>query len=600
MPVHFSPSRIAVAVVCTLLSLQGAHAQAEPAEPVDNSPLNGAMLFQLVVGELEFQNGKPAAGYQLMLDAARRTREESLFRRATDMALKAGDGVAAITAIEAWREALPQSFNASVYEVRILLELNRPADAAAAARSMLKLAAPADRATSISVLPRLFSRNKNRTETAALLEPVLQPWLADPIAGVVAQVSLGRVLLAAGNPARAFELATKAHAQNPSAEAPPLLALELMPTTPEADIIIKGYLQAKPAGTPLRIVYARLLASMQRYAEAAEQLEFVTRQEPQLAAPWLTLGAIHLELKQPRQAIMVANEYLKRERNGEVVPIGTPTSAPQPDNAPDEDDGEDDPAGAPREQAYFILAKAAEQLRDFTGAEVWLDKITTPARALDVLSRRAALLVAQGKQAKALEMVRRAPETTPESGRGKAMLEAQLMSDAKQWAGAEKVLDAANKRYPNDTELLYQQAMVAEKLDRLADMERLLRRVIDIRPDHHHAYNALGYSLAERNLRLQEARALIVTALEIAPGEPFITDSLGWVEYRLGNRAEALRHLTQAYRLRPDVEIGVHLGEVLWVDGQRDEARRVLREAQKRDASNEVLRSTLARLKVDL
>ncbi len=142
--------------------------------------------------------------------------------------------------------------------------------------------------------------------------------------------------------------------------------------------------------------------------------------------------------------------------------------------------------------------------------------------------------------------------------------------------------------------------MMAEKLNKLDDMERLLRRVIALKPDHQHAYNALGYSLAERNMRLPEARTLIKKALDLSPGEPFITDSLGWVEYRLGNKDEALRLLRGAYQSRPDVEIAAHLGEVLWVSGQTDEAKRVWREARARDSANDVLRETLARLRVDL
>jgi Flp pilus assembly protein TadD len=142
--------------------------------------------------------------------------------------------------------------------------------------------------------------------------------------------------------------------------------------------------------------------------------------------------------------------------------------------------------------------------------------------------------------------------------------------------------------------------MMAEKLNRLDEMERLLRRVIELKPDNAHAHNALGYSLADRSQRLPEARELIRRALELAPGDPFITDSLGWVEFRLGNLDEALRLLRVAYRARPDPEIGAHLGEVLWAMGQQDEARRVWREVRTRDAANEVLRETLARLKVDL
>jgi Flp pilus assembly protein TadD len=141
---------------------------------------------------------------------------------------------------------------------------------------------------------------------------------------------------------------------------------------------------------------------------------------------------------------------------------------------------------------------------------------------------------------------------------------------------------------------------MAEKLSRMDEMERVLRRVIELKPDHHHAYNALGYSLAERNQRLPEARELIAKALELAPNDPFITDSLGWVEFRLGNTAEALKHLRRAYASRPDTEIAAHLGEVLWASGQRDEARRVWREGRERDGDNEVLRETLSRLQVRL
>ena len=172
--------------------------------------------------------------------------------------------------------------------------------------------------------------------------------------------------------------------------------------------------------------------------------------------------------------------------------------------------------------------------------------------------------------------------------------------EAKRWPEAYEVARTAAQRWPNDVELLYEQAMMAEKTDRLVEMEQLLRRVMELQPDHHHAYNALGYSLAERGLRLDEARDLIRKALEFSPGDPFITDSLGWVEFRLGRLPEALRLLRQAYAARPDTEIAAHLGEVLWASGLRDEARRVFKEGRERDASNEVLREAIARLKADL
>jgi Flp pilus assembly protein TadD len=129
-------------------------------------------------------------------------------------------------------------------------------------------------------------------------------------------------------------------------------------------------------------------------------------------------------------------------------------------------------------------------------------------------------------------------------------------------------------------------------------MERLLRQVIALKPDYQHAYNALGYSLAERGIRLPEAKELIQKALAYAPNDPFITDSLGWVEFRMGNKAEAARILETAYKSRPDADIAAHLGEVYWSLGQRDRAQSVWREGLLLNAENETLMETLKRLRV--
>jgi len=131
--------------------------------------------------------------------------------------------------------------------------------------------------------------------------------------------------------------------------------------------------------------------------------------------------------------------------------------------------------------------------------------------------------------------------------------------------------------------------MVAERLNRVDILETNMRRVIAMRPDNAHAYNALGYSLADRNVRLDEALALIGKALELAPEDPFILDSMGWVFYRMGRPEDALRHLERAYRVRQDPEIAAHMGEVLWAVGRRDEARRLWREARQKDPDNEAL-----------
>ena len=162
------------------------------------------------------------------------------------------------------------------------------------------------------------------------------------------------------------------------------------------------------------------------------------------------------------------------------------------------------------------------------------------------------------------------------------------------------VLENALVRFPDNPELLYDYALLAERLDKLDQMEASLRRVMQIAPDNQHAYNALGYSLAERNIRLPEALSLIERALQMAPGDPFIMDSMGWVQFRMGNLPAAEDALRRAYAVRPDPEIAVHLGEVLWQKGDKDAAQALWREAQAKDPKNDALKSTLARLNVSL
>ncbi|MBP6375688.1 MAG: tetratricopeptide repeat protein, partial [Giesbergeria sp.] len=155
-------------------------------------------------------------------------------------------------------------------------------------------------------------------------------------------------------------------------------------------------------------------------------------------------------------------------------------------------------------------------------------------------------------------------------------------------------------QFPNDNDLLYDQAMLADRAGQQQTMERLLRQLIARQPDYHHAYNALGYSLAERGVRLQEAKELIEKALTYAPDDPFITDSLGWVEFRLGNHAQALLLLERAFEKRQDADIAAHLGEVLWKLGQHERAKALWKDAQQQHPDNETLRETLKRLGVAL
>ena len=591
-------------VAASLLVLAGAGTAAPgPASgtnKVENSNLDAPLFYQLLLGEIELRDGQAGTAYQLILDAARRSKDEQLFKRATEIALQTRAGDQALAAAVAWRQALPDSQDAMRYQIQLLVALNRLPEVEEPLMSLLRQGPRPALPSMLEAVPRFLARATDRHATAVLVERALQPFVDAPDTRTSALVAIGRSWLLADDRANALAALRRASDADPSAEGPALLALDMLPATTEAEAIVTRQLLAKPLSPTVRLLYVRTLATSQRLAEATKQVQILTQAEPNLAPPWLTLGALQLEMRHPKEASAALQTYVRLVEGG--APVNFAGAAPAPaaaDAGGDEDDTPPNTTSA-LTQAFLLLAQAAEQEQDFAGAERWLARIDSPQRALEVQARRASLLARQGKMTAARELIRRVPEQSPGDARAKLLAEAELLRDRKMWSEAEQVLAQANKAFPDDIDLLYEQAMLDEKLDRLDVMERLLRRVIELKADHQQAYNALGYTFAERKIRLPEARALIQKALELSPGEPSITDSLGWVEYRLGNRDEAIRLLRGAYQARPDPEIGAHLGEVLWSAGQSDEARRVFREARSRDAQNDVLRETLARLRVDL
>jgi tetratricopeptide (TPR) repeat protein len=173
--------------------------------------------------------------------------------------------------------------------------------------------------------------------------------------------------------------------------------------------------------------------------------------------------------------------------------------------------------------------------------------------------------------------------------------EAQLLREAKDYQESYDVLARALDKQPENADLLYDSALAAEKLNKLDVAEVNLRKLIKLKPDHAQAYNALGYTLADRTDRLKEAKDYIEKALKLAPDDPFILDSMGWVHYRLGNHKEGLDYLQRAYTQRPDPEIAAHLGEVLWVKGRSADAEKVWRDSAQEHPDNELLQQTMKR-----
>lgn len=552
-------------------------AERAKASTIESSALDAQLFYQLLIGELNATAGEPAAAVSLVLDAARRTRDPQLYKRATDLALESRSGDAALASARAWRQAFPATSEAHRYVLQILLALNRVTESTEALKSLLEITPAAEREQTLAGVPRLYARVGDKKLAATAVEQALAPMLTANATAAPAWASIGRLRLAAGDSAGALDAARRAQAADKQSETPVLLALELMDAkTPQAEALVRSFLASPRNGSPeLRMAYARTLLDAQRHADASTQLQALVRDKPDNAQAWLVLGSLQAQENQASQAEASLQRYIS------LAQAQGPASETARGLA----------------QAYLALAQLAEKRKDFKGAEAWLNKIDSAEAMTQAQTRRATLLGRQGRLQEGVALIRALPERRLGDSRNKLLAEVSLLREFKQFQPAYDLMTKAIAESPQDVELIYEQAMLAEKLNLLPDMERLLRQVIAIKPDYYAAYNALGYSLADRNVRLPEAKQLIQKALEFVPADPYIQDSLGWVEFRLGNRAEALRILEAAYKARPDAEIAAHLGEVLWTMGQRERAQAIWKEGLLLNAENETLQETLKRLR---
>lgn len=551
----------------------------DSAPPVVSNPaLDAELFYEIFLGELSSRTGDPGAGYALMLEAARRTGDGQLYQRAADIALQSRSGDYALAAAKAWKDVQPQSREANRYVLQILIALNRIGETPALLRQELAQSPARAKASTLAALPQMYSRASDKALAAKVVAEALVDELTHPATGPVAWVSLGRVRLAAGDKAGALDAARSAQTLDDASEGAARLALELMEEkTPDAEPLVVQALAKQPV-PELRLAYARVLLGLQRFPDAARQLETVTQAKPELAEPWLVLASLQYQDNRLPEAEQSLQRFI------ELMAASTGDQARERGLT----------------QAYLLYAQIAEKKQDYAAAESWLGRITNAEEVLNAQSRRASLLARQGKLPQARALLRSLPGTSTDEKRIKLLAEVQLLRDLKMYQEAYATQVDLVALAPDDTELIYDQAMLAEKAGKTDTMEQLLRQLIARQPQYHHAYNALGYSMAERGVQLDEAKQLILKALEFAPGDPFITDSLGWVEYRLGNKAEAKRLLETAYKARPDVEIATHLGEVLWSMGDQDGARKVWEEGRRVQPDSETLKETLTRLGVSL
>ena len=540
-----------------------------------NVDLSAEILFQVLASEVAAQRGAFGPATSTTLDLAEKTRDPRLARRAVEFALAGGDLVRALDAAQAWAELDPSDVEARQTALSLAAAAGRVEGMGSALRA--RIAAAPDKSVAIVDARRVVARLDDKRKALSILEEALTDVRNLP----ESHLALSRVAAAAGDKPRALQEARAALDAQPDSEAAAMLALQMgVETEPDQSVArARAFIATHAESRNLRVLLARALASLKDYDGARDELQALARANPEDFEVLYMQGVLAYQSQRPSDADGYLKQYLEvheqRTAKG-AAPL------PEADNA------------------LFLRVQIAEDQQRYDDAFDLLAKVDDPDAALPARLRQAVLRGKQGRVDDARRILHLIDPRDVREGSQVALTEAQILRNAGDRDEAVKVLEAANQRYPDAPDLMYDLAMLYEQQNRIDDMENRLRRIIAIKPDHAHAYNALGYSLADRNVRLPEAKRLIERAMNLAPDDPFIVDSMGWVHYRMGDNAKALSYLERAYELRPDAEIAVHLGEVLWASGQQARARELWREVQSKDPSNAALRGTLARLDVTL
>jgi tetratricopeptide (TPR) repeat protein len=331
------------------------------------------------------------------------------------------------------------------------------------------------------------------------------------------------------------------------------------------EVFLRDYLAAFPTARDARLTYAKLLARAGKFTESRAQFELMTRENPANPEAHFAVGLVALQtndLDSAKASFLKALE-LEHPEEGHV---------------------------------RLYLGQLAEARNQTEEALTWYQSVTKGRQQFDAQLRAAVMLNKLGRLAEARAWLAKLQPSSDTERAQQAQTEAQLLREAKNYEGVFAVLSKALEKMPDSPELLYDRAMAAEKVNRIDVLEKDLRRLIKLKPDYAHAYNALGYTLADRTNRTQEAIELLEKALKLEPEDPFILDSMGWALFKAKRYPEAVDYLRRAYGVRPDPEIAAHFGEALWMKGDKEEARRVWRNGLQLHPENESLRDVASRL----
>jgi tetratricopeptide (TPR) repeat protein len=563
MPVKFTATALTLALGLTLAIPSQAAAPGQKVMPAEASEnLLARTVFFSLLGELALQRGDTRLAVDAWSDLAKRTRDPAALARATEVAGFARQYEQALELASIWLEVEPDSTRARQTQSSLLVLANRLDELAPQLAILLERDKP-NLAANLMHLNRMLARHENKKAVQQLIEKLAEPYDTVPEAHfAVAQASAN-----AGDNMGALTAIEKALLLRPDWETAALARAQLQARQSNASAIasLDGFVERQPAAREARLALARLLIGEKRFADARQHFDRLLKDNPD--NPEIIYPIAMLALQQGDTT--TGRQQLERLLKSDF-----------PDKS----------------SVHFFLGQLDQEQKKLPAALEHYGQVSSGNQFVAARARSAQILLQQGKPDEARELLHNTRGGNAEERTQLTLAEAQLLRDAGRHADAYAVLAEALAGQPDNTDMLYDAALTAERSGRPELLEEHLKHLLSLRPDHAHALNALGYSLAERNIRLDEAFTLITRALVLLPDDPFITDSLGWVQFRQGRHEEALATLERAYRHKPDPEIAAHLGEVLWAMGRRDDARRLLDEAARQHPDNETLADTIKKL----
>ncbi|HVS55095.1 MAG TPA: tetratricopeptide repeat protein [Casimicrobiaceae bacterium] len=540
-----------------------------PVAPAPSArPLTAEIVYRMLVGDIALQRGAPALAARAYYEAARDSQDAQIARRATEVALFARQRDLALEAARLWSKLDPSADRAK----QMVATLSQPGSGGDIKAELERVLAEAGAdsktlADAFVQLNQALAAQADKTVVYRLIVELAKPYPAVAEAQfAVALAGYNTGLSDLEITAASIRAADRALELKPGWERAALIKADLLAkTSPEGAIrYLNGFLASVPESRAATGALAQLYVEQKRYGEARALFQRLLDEDKSDRDIQFAVAAISVQMK----------DYATAERMFEELRS----------------------AGVDPGAVAFYLGQIAEETKRFDAAIARYREVTDGERAWIATLRIATVLAKKGDIEGARRYLASLKPENRERGIEVRQAEAQVLRDAGDYKGAYAVLSSALAAEPNSVELIYDVAMVAEKLDRLDEVESRLTRLIELRPDNPQALNALGYTLVDRTPRTAEGLKLIEKALTLAPEDPSILDSMGWAHFRMGNLGDSEKFLRRALADRPDPEIAAHLGEVLWAKGERNRAKEVWQSQLKETPDNALLLETVRRL----